>query len=334
MSDDEQIMLITMSSTSSCVLFLICLFLLHLPLMKCNPCFAVLPMIIGVVITFFGGILFNMAGWTALTMGLCGYPIGLGCALPAFFAFGLMIGWSTGVGSPVTRYMKLEETPDLHQISVCDWPVWDSSDAGVYFRDGVLTRSGVEIGSAVANVKHCAYQPGSKNRHGYWTSCHFGVRPIFRCDSIFGSCEDEPPCAWAVTRDGTVPVAVPCGEGNFASLCGFATSLPKLSPMCVANGVFGQSISQACHEGISEMTAAIQEAATALNVSFSENTPLIRLANPDVEKDELHEWYVGWWCLMLYYTVVPAVLLCIFGKSLASRERQSTDSGDAYVGLE
>eukprot|EP00928_Gymnodinium_smaydae_P088129 TRINITY_DN72272_c0_g1_i1.p1 TRINITY_DN72272_c0_g1~~TRINITY_DN72272_c0_g1_i1.p1 ORF type:complete len:324 (-),score=41.77 TRINITY_DN72272_c0_g1_i1:172-1008(-) len=278
--------------------------------MNWNGFLSALLLIVATVITFFGGMLFNIAAWNALAKGLYGYEIELKGAVPAFLMYAVVISLAISADSPLPQYMRMTASPELHHVSVCDWPAWDTSEGGVYFQDGSLFRAGVDVGGMVAQIHHC------KRFKGSWESCRVGVRPIFRCDSSLGKCADGPPCAWAVNPDGFIPAAVPCGEKDAGGICGFAFSF------------------HASPEGMSEMSAQIKNASKVLHVGYSDNTPLVRLANPDAVKDDLHVYYVVWWVFMILYTVAPAISLCIFSKEVEGRELQSTDSDHSYINLE
>eukprot|EP00928_Gymnodinium_smaydae_P009292 TRINITY_DN13451_c0_g1_i1.p1 TRINITY_DN13451_c0_g1~~TRINITY_DN13451_c0_g1_i1.p1 ORF type:complete len:340 (+),score=39.27 TRINITY_DN13451_c0_g1_i1:50-1021(+) len=323
MNKKEQLKMIATISAASCVLLSMCVALLYLPVWKLHSGVSILFMIVGIFSTFFFGIVFNMLGWSALAEGLCrSQPHIAVVTVPPFLTFVLLIFLTVGTDSPLPEYMIMTASPALRQVSVCDWPTWNTSESGVYFRDTTLSRNGMDVGGVVATVSRC-----SRGKKGNWVSCQFGVRPIFQCESALGNCEGESPCAWAVTVDGTIPVAVPCGESNTASLCGFVASFP-------ASSGEGNSESKA------EMAAAIQEAAKALNVSYSGEAPMVRLANPTMVKDELYPFYVTWWCVAIFYTVVPAILMCLFSNEMGSsresqsRETQFTDSDKEFPDVE
>eukprot|EP00928_Gymnodinium_smaydae_P032964 TRINITY_DN23744_c0_g2_i4.p1 TRINITY_DN23744_c0_g2~~TRINITY_DN23744_c0_g2_i4.p1 ORF type:complete len:345 (+),score=21.95 TRINITY_DN23744_c0_g2_i4:65-1036(+) len=295
---------------TGCVLLLTSVLLVHLPVMNLNSGFSIFLMIVGLVILFFGGIFFYMVAWTEFAQTFCRcQPHIAFVTVPPFLMFVLVAVLTVGNDSPLPEYMIMTASPALQRISICDWSTWNTSETGVYFRDGVLTRSGKDVGGVVSTVKKC-----TRNNKGHWLSCQFGVRPIFRCDSALGTCQVEPPCAWAVTVDGTVPAVVPCGENSAGGVCGFVASFPVAT-------------AEANAERKAEMSAAIQKAAMDLNVSYSGETPMVKFANPTMAKDGLYPFYVAWWCVTIFYTVVPAIFISI-GFFKVSKELGDSQSGD------
>eukprot|EP00928_Gymnodinium_smaydae_P041241 TRINITY_DN2791_c0_g1_i1.p1 TRINITY_DN2791_c0_g1~~TRINITY_DN2791_c0_g1_i1.p1 ORF type:complete len:337 (-),score=32.11 TRINITY_DN2791_c0_g1_i1:185-1153(-) len=301
----------------SCALLSACVILLYLPVWKLHYGVSMMLMIISIAFLVFGGICFNMMGWSALAEQLCRcQPFIAFVTVPPFLLFVYIIVMTVSNDGLLPEYMIITSSPPLQQISVCDWPTWKTSESGLYFRDGALTRNGIDVGGAVERVERCTLN--SKNN---WISCQFGVRPIFRCDSTTGNCDGESPCAWAVTvvidgSGGTIPAAVPCGEDNVGGLCGFVYKLQD----------FGYKDNS---ESKAQMKAAIQKVAMALNVSYSGEAPMIKFANPIETRDGLYPFYVAWWCVTLLYTVVPGIIILVGFVFIDMEERREKQSPSA-----
>eukprot|EP00928_Gymnodinium_smaydae_P041242 TRINITY_DN2791_c0_g2_i1.p1 TRINITY_DN2791_c0_g2~~TRINITY_DN2791_c0_g2_i1.p1 ORF type:complete len:352 (-),score=44.84 TRINITY_DN2791_c0_g2_i1:126-1136(-) len=302
--------------TISCALLAACVILLYLPVWKLQYGVSMTLLVVSMIFLFFGGIFFNMMGWSALAEQLCRcQPFFAFVTVPPFLMFTYIVVMTVSSDGLLPEYMRITSDPPLQQISVCDWPTWKTSEGGLYFRDGVLTRNGIDVGGAVERVERCRLD----SKKNTMISCQFGVRPIFRCDSTTGNCDDESPCAWAVKvnpggAEATAPAAVPCG--NVGGLCGFVYKVEEL----------GFTDSSESKESYAQMAAAIQKVAMALNVSYSGEAPMIEFANPIEVRDGLYPFYVVWWCVTFLYTVAPGIIILIGFVFIDMEERQEKES--------
>ncbi|CAE8617703.1 unnamed protein product, partial [Polarella glacialis] len=106
-------------------------------------------------LVFIGGMQFSLVNpaWAMLTSRP---GPNLYCAFSSFFVFAMMASLALG---PVQLALQLDMAEEMSDVRICDWPSWQDTSGGVYFRDGTIIPSGEIPGAGVTeiSVTHCEW---------------------------------------------------------------------------------------------------------------------------------------------------------------------------------
>ncbi|CAJ1387147.1 unnamed protein product [Effrenium voratum] len=248
----------------------------------------------------------------AISVGLCGNPVGMCCICPCFFVCAGVLALGLGLNSPVLRYWEIESSEPLRHISVCDTARWQDSTGAIYFYDGALTEHGEMPPSIAINISHCWGTRRKNSVTTLWNDCYFLVRPVFQCDysgppglQMSDDCEEPQACAWALTSGASQygqlpePPKVPdCGGGR--GLCGFTTHLlnhyPEMTQVESSMDTFRVELEAAARQySLSSLTA---------------DSPFLNLVNPKAEAEKLATYVPIYYLLLFLY--VPFGAVCAF----------------------
>jgi len=254
-------------------------------------------------LVFIGGMQFSLVNpaWAMLTSRP---GPNLYCAFSSFFVFAMMASLALG---PVQLALQLDMAEEMSDVRICDWPSWQDTGGGVYFRDGTIIPSGEIPGAGVTeiSVTHCEWHSEG------WEPCRFGVRPIFdcppsrdqnqRCDQI---------CAWAFVADMRMPFDSSCGSHGSGGVCGIAVSLQGLTAGRCAGP---EREDRSCVEVHQKLSKELQAVAANFSLPGGEvgaMAPLLLLGDPRAVRDKLN---VFIWAFLLFAVVyVPLPLLAAY----------------------
>lgn len=209
---------------------------------------------------------------------------------------------------PVQLALQLDMAQELHNVGMCNWPLWRDTGGGVYFSDGALPRNASGPIVSTIRLERCEWHSMG------WQPCEFVVRPLLACSDRRPDCSKI--CAWSVeSRPQRAQPDSSCGSKTSGGLCGIAMSIQRLtSGRCAGPGwkdVDCRGVNSQLASVLSEVAGETSLLAGSSNLSQasrqSGSAPLLVLGDPEDARHSLNAFL--WIFALLGFCYLPLPLL-------------------------